>query len=264
MKNSRNPLILTASVLLYYVMAFAGFSLLKFYGIYYNGDNIHIYAIPMMAVISIYVFWINRKPLFHKEDFRYKKEYLGLDFLPYLSGLMVLASIIESVVTKKFSTDLIFMAVLTFLIGVSEEGMFRLYMLERCGSSLKDKVGWLLFSSVTFAVLHMMNMGGGLSFDEALSQTFLAFPFGLTAGFLFLVTGNIGGLIFWHMMYDYVLFSSQVAQFFSVIVLSFVMDVLIVLALIRGVLSVISDFRNRKKQKTVNKGHQKEQEMERR
>lgn len=231
-------MVIVFTVIIYYVLAFCGFSLLRHFGILYSGGKIHIYAIPMMVVISGYVYWINGKRIFRKEDMIPEKENLLLYLIPYVVVAAVLLSIAETMIMKRSLPDILGMAVLTFLIGVSEEGMFRLFLLKYSEGSIKRKILLYMFSAVTFAALHMMNIGGGLSLNDALVQSINAMPFGLAAGLLFLRTGNISSLIFWHMFFDYDLFSAQLGLYLTTTIASFIVDWLVVLSLARAVIQM--------------------------
>lgn len=235
-----NFIFLVAAIIIYYLLAFFGFFVLRNFGIFYNGNKIHIYAIPMMLLISTYVYFLNGRKIFKKEDFKQKKGHFGLYLIPYFTVFTVVATMIEAVITQRSLPDVACMAFLTFLIGVSEEGMFRLFLLKNCGSSLKIKTALFLFSSITFSALHMANIGGGLSFEDALSQSIAALPFGLVAGFLFLQTGNISSLVFWHMFIDYDLFIAHLGIFFSATVMGFIVDIVIIVVFIRCIIHIIA------------------------
>lgn len=235
------------TVIVYYLLAFGGFSLLSRFGIFYNGSEIHIYAIPMMVVISVYVYFLNGKRIFRKEDFIVRKENLFLCLIPYLTVSAVLLSVVETVITKRSLPDILCMAVLTFLIGISEEGMFRLFLLKHWDGSPVKKIFLFLFSVFTFAALHMMNVGGGLTFHDAFVQSVNTIPFGLIAGFLFLRTRNISALIFWHMFIDYILFAELLGMYMTTFIFSYIVDFILILSLLRAVVQMISGYiRNRK------------------
>lgn len=242
-KNNKTMLLL--AVFFYYLMAFSGFSLLKHFGIIYSGPKIHIYAIPMMLIISFYVYIINKKKLFKKDDFIAKKDHFLLYLIPYIVGIAIILSIMETIITKRSLPDILCMAVLTFLIGISEECMFRLFILKNCGGSLKISI--FLFSVLTFAALHMMNIAGGLSLHDAFLQSLNAIPFGLVSGFLFLRTGNISSMIFWHMFFDYDLFAEQQGIFVSTTVLGFAVDFIVIYSLIRAVIQMIVEWKQKNK-----------------
>lgn len=242
-KNNLTVILLT--VIFYYLLAFGGFSILSHFGIFYDGPKIHIYAIPMMLIISLYVFFINGKHLLKKEDFVSKKENLLLYLLPYIVICAVLLSFIETAITKHSLPDILCMAVLTLLIGISEEGMFRLFLLKNCSGSLKMKR--YLFSVFAFAALHMMNVGGGLSFHDAFLQSLNTIPFGLAAGFLFLRTGNISSLVFWHMFYDYDIFAEEQGIYMTTTIFGFVIDFILIVSLIRAILQIVAE----RKQKRI-------------
>lgn len=241
--RKNNILLMLLTVIIYYLLAFCGFSILSHFGIFYNGLKIHIYAIPMMLVISIYVYLINGKHIFKKEDFIAKKENLLLYLIPYIVVGAVLLSIIEAIITKRSLPDLLCMVVLTFFIGISEEGMFRLFILKGSDSSVGKKIFLYLFSVLTFGALHMMNVGGGLSFNDAFLQSINAIPFGMIAGFLFLRTGNISALVFWHMFFDYDLFVGQQGIYITTTILSYVVEIIIIYSIIRSIIPMATRFR---------------------
>lgn len=233
-----NFIFLLLAIVFYYLLAFFGFLLLKQFGILYYGNKIHIYAIPMMLLISAYVYFLNERKIFRGEDFRPKKEHFGLFLIPYITVAVVVATLIEAIITQRSLLDVVCMAFLTFLIGISEEGMFRLFLLKNCGSSLKNRIALLFFSAITFSALHMMNIGGGLSFEAALTQSIAAFPFGLVAGFLFLQTGNISSLVFWHMFIDFNLFITQLGVFLSATILGFIVDIVMIAVFLRCIIHI--------------------------
>ena len=244
MNNRKKILKILCTVIIYYLMAFGGFSLLKHFGIFYNGSQIHIYAIPMMLVISLYVYFINGKRIFNKNDFIPSKKDFLLCLIPYIVGLAVLLSIVETMIIKRSLPDILCIAVLTFFIGISEEGMFRLFLLKNCKGSLR--IGIFLFSVFAFGALHMMNVGGGLSLYDAFIQSVNALPFGLVSGFLFLRTGNISSLVFWHMFFDYDLFAAQQGVFITTTILGFVVDFIIIFSLIRALIQMVIEWKQKR------------------
>lgn len=245
--RKKNLTVILLTVIIYYLMAFGGFSLLNHFGIPYDGSKIHIYAIPMMLVISLYVYLINGKHIFRKDDFISKKQNFLLYLIPYIVISAVFLSIIETIIMKRSLPDILGMAVLTFLIGISEEGMFRLFLLKNCGNCPRKKIFLFLLSVFTFAALHMMNIGGGLSFYEAFLQSANAIPFGLVAGFLFLRTGNISCLVFWHMFFDYILFAQQQGFYITITVFRFAVDFIIIFSLIRAIFQMVGEYRRNRK-----------------
>lgn len=236
-----------ATVMIYYLLAFGGFSLLRHFGIFYNGSKIHIYAIPMMLVISFYVYSINGKCIFKKEDFFARKEDFFLYLIPYIAVSAALFSILEAILTKHSVADILCMAVLTFFIGISEEGMFRLFILKDGEGSLKKKVFLYLFSTFAFAALHMMNIGGGLSFQDAFLQSINAIPFGLVAGLLFLRTGNISSLVFWHMFFDFDLFAERQGVYIVNTILGIAVDLIMIYALVRAIIQIVVEHRKKRR-----------------
>lgn len=66
----------------YFALSFCGFSLLYRWGVPYNGGTIHIYAIPMMLLMALYVCWVNGGQPLHRRDFLRRRGDLGLFLLP--------------------------------------------------------------------------------------------------------------------------------------------------------------------------------------
>ncbi|MDO5717683.1 MAG: CPBP family intramembrane metalloprotease [Tissierellia bacterium] len=217
---------------IYFLLSVIGFAILNYFGIQYDDPRIHFYAIPMMLVISGFVIWANEKSLLlNKEDFIPNSKFALLNWIPILTILMAIASLVEAIASKGDPTKIIWAIILTFLIGFSEEGLFRKFLIsegEKEFSSLKI----LIYSTLVFGLLHMANIASGLSFTSALIQSAFSLPFGLLAGFLFMETKNISAMIFWHMSVDYSLFLSELGDFKSATIFGYIIDLLLVISVL--------------------------------
>ncbi len=222
------------AILIYYAISLAGFGILYHgFDVGYNSDKIYIYALPMMIILCVYVFAVNKNKIFKKQDLKIKGPDAVLSLLPYTVVITVAATFIEAIIKSNFSADLIFIALLTFLIGIAEEGFFRKYLLTNIGSGALKKITITGFSVIAFAALHMMNMAGGLSLGDAISQSLEAVPFGIVAAILFLKTENLTALIFWHMIIDYVIFISAIGTFITGAVFGKFIDAIIIFSLLK-------------------------------
>ncbi len=98
-------------------------------------------------------------------------------------------------------------AVTTFLIGVSEEVMFRGILL-RGALQRMGVLPAMLLSAAAFSLLHTVNLLGGLPFWDLLTQLGFTFLVGVFLAPLALVIGNLWPLIIWHWLWDMAIFSS--------------------------------------------------------
>lgn len=213
----------------YFFLSALGFGILKHFGIVYDDPRIHFYAIPMMLVIAAFVFWVNGNDvLINKKDFKPCPAFGLLNWVPVLVILMAIVTLIEAFVRIDAPQKVLWAVILTFLIGFSEEGMFRKFIISKAE---KTWAPWqvLLYSTLAFALLHMANMASGLDLTAAAIQCVYTLPFGLLAGFLYMETRNITALVFWHMSVDYSLFLSELADFRTATYFGYAIDLLLFL-----------------------------------
>ncbi|MDO5714234.1 MAG: CPBP family intramembrane metalloprotease [Tissierellia bacterium] len=243
MKN-KNKLIIYP--LGYFILSLIGFGILNLFGIQYDDLRIHYYGIPMMIVMGFYVWRVNLRSFgFTSRDLIPSKSFLTLNWLPFLAILMVTTSVIEALVTNHQPLRVLSIGLLTFLIGFSEEGLFRRFLIKE-GLKEYPPLVVFLYSSFLFALVHMANIAGGLDPTSAFIQCIYALPFGLLAAFLYMETKNIAALIFWHMSVDFSVFLGEIGIFYTGIIFGKLMDILLFVVTILLLLQRGKDFFNNK------------------
>ncbi|MDO5755293.1 MAG: type II CAAX endopeptidase family protein [Tissierellia bacterium] len=216
--------------LIYFLLSVIGFSILNYFGIQYDDPRIHFYGIPMMLVIAGFVIYANGKNrLIKKEDFKRKSSFALLNWIPILTILMIITVFGEMFMRNGEVTKVLWAMILTFLIGFSEEGMFRHFIIQQ-GETIFSSMALLIYSTVSFGLLHMANMASGLDFIGAFTQSIYTLPFGLLAAFLYMETKNITALIFWHMSVDFSLFLLELGEFKSATYCGKAIDIIMILA----------------------------------
>ncbi|MDO5725470.1 MAG: CPBP family intramembrane metalloprotease [Tissierellia bacterium] len=214
--------------IIYFLLSLLGFGILYKMGIEYDDPKIHYAAIPMMLIIAGFVYKINGDKLIDLNELKPKKEYLGLNFIPFITMLLVLFTIFESFTNEVESRKVIWAFILTFLIGFSEEKMFRQFIFEE-GKKFYSKRFLFLYSTIAFSLVHMANMASGLDFKSAALQSIVSLPVGLLAAFLYIETKNISALIFWHMSIDYSLFLRELGVFKTELIFSKIIDKILII-----------------------------------
>lgn len=97
----------------------------------------------------------------------------------------------------------------TFLIGFSEEVMFRGILLRSALASLPIMQAMLL-SAGAFSLMHAFNGFGGQSIGNVGQQLAFTFLVGYFLAPMALKLGNLWPLIIWHWLWDLAIFSSQI------------------------------------------------------
>jgi len=98
------------------------------------------------------------------------------------------------------ATDIIIVVIFAFLVGYTEECIFRGIIKERLQS--KSKTFFIIFSSTFFGILHMANALSGKDLTSVILQVVNAFLVGLILALLITVVNNIIPLIAFHFLYD--------------------------------------------------------------
>lgn len=226
--------------IIYYVIAGVGFFSLNMFGIGYNSPIISVAAIPMMIILSVYTLYINKNyNITDKLKTAFEKPSIGISLIPFIAVLSVVLAIAEGIITSKFSVRIISSAILTFMIGLSEEGTFRNFIISYMQEKSYSKPAMIVVSAIFFSLLHMVNIAAGLSVESAFIQTVNVIPFGLLAAFFFVETGNISALIFWHMYFDFSLFISEVGIFYSDFIIGIVIDILLIIEIIKIIIKYV-------------------------
>lgn len=125
------------------------------------------------------------------------------------------------------------------MIGLSEEGTFRNFIISYMQEKNYSKPVMIVVSTIFFSLLHMVNIAAGLSVESAFIQTVNVIPFGLLAAFFFVETGNISALIFWHMYFDFSLFISEIGIFYSDFIIGIVIDILLIIEIIKIIIKYV-------------------------
>ncbi len=97
----------------------------------------------------------------------------------------------------------------TFMIGFSEEVMFRGILLRGALTRL-SVVQAMVLSAALFALMHAVNVLAGQPFENTLQQLAFTFLVGFFLAPIALKIGNLWPLIIWHWLWDLVLFSTDV------------------------------------------------------
>lgn len=100
-------------------------------------------------------------------------------------------------------------AITTLLVGFSEEVMFRGILLHSFANKGKVYTGFLV-SAVLFSLLHSVNVFGGMSTSEMVTQLFGSFILGFLFAPLAIKLNNIIPLIIYHWLWDFTLITSNV------------------------------------------------------
>lgn len=104
---------------------------------------------------------------------------------------------------------LFIIAITTFLVGFSEEVMFRGILLHSFANKKKLYLG-LFISSILFALIHSVNILGGMPFEEMITQVVSSFLLGFFFAPLAIKLKSLIPLIIFHWLWDCILISSTV------------------------------------------------------
>ncbi len=126
-----------------------------------------------------------------------------------LLAITLLGMVIMAITKQGFSSSewLLFLLVgmTTLMVGFSEETMFRGIALRGALTS-KGLFVSMLFSAVTFSLLHSVNILGGEGVGSMLFQLVLTFIFGLFMAPIALKLQSLIPLIIFHFLWDFSLF----------------------------------------------------------
>ncbi|MEC0090985.1 CPBP family intramembrane glutamic endopeptidase [Paenibacillus macquariensis] len=134
---------------------------------------------------------------FNKLDIR--KEKVTLYYIPLLIIVLV-QPIIAGFNFELTVAQIILVIIFSLLVGYTEESIFRGIIRERLQS--KGPVFYIVFSSIFFGILHMVNALSGKDLLSTLLQVINALLIGLILALLIEITSNIIPLIVFHFMFD--------------------------------------------------------------
>ncbi|GGG76809.1 CPBP family intramembrane glutamic endopeptidase [Corynebacterium pelargi] len=161
--------------------------------------------------------------------------------------ILFLAAPIEFALRGEFSPIIFASVVLSLLIGFSEEGFFRKFILDHTkdSDSLKTKCIWLIGSMVLFGFLHMTNVLSGMPLGAAFDQSLKAMPMGLVAGAIYLRTRAFLAVVLWHASIDFTLFANAQKPFYFGGVWGIIIDLCIIALSIFVIWDAIKALRSR-------------------
>ncbi len=142
-------------------------------------------------------------------------------------SLVILSMFIIYLITGNFKghgSIFPLVVITTLLVGVSEELMFRGIVL----SSFIEKestVKAIIVSALLFALLHSVNILGGLPIKEMLTQLFSSFIYGIMTGCFRIRIKNIFPFMIYHFLWDMMLITSRFVNS-SIVIFIFLISVL--------------------------------------
>lgn len=212
------------------IMAVGLFMCKEFFNAPYDSAEFSEKFLPFMASLAVLVLCYglkNRKELtlFMKN----KPSYVVSSIL----SIPVIGFGIYSIIGG-FSLNLAFFILIvdTALIGIAEEGMYRGILLGAMTKRMHP-VFAILLSSLLFSLLHGLNLLGGLTVSDVMSQMGATFIMGVFLGAMYLDTKNIVLPIVFHALWDYILLSGSVEEIpFIHVLLIFIYVVEIIVSLI--------------------------------
>ncbi len=100
----------------------------------------------------------------------------------------------------------------TFLVGLSEELLFRGIVLPAYLDNKGSRIKAVLIASFLFSIFHLSNLFGGLEVSGMTAQLFNAMLMGLTFAGLALEIGFLTPIIIFHFLYDFLLISNNYTE----------------------------------------------------
>lgn len=225
-------------VLLIYmaIMAAGLFVCRNFRGTPYTSEDFSEKFLVFMALLTVLVLYYGIK---HRGELQLGKKRKPAYLLSSVLFVPVVGFSLYSMVTG-FSPDLPFFILIidTALIGIAEEGMYRGILLGGFVNKMHP-VAAILLSSVFFCILHVLNLIGGLSSSEVISQMGSTFVMGMFLGAMYLDTKNIIFPVVFHSAWDYILLSDSLADisFVPIVIIGvYIAEVLITLLIIAKII----------------------------
>ena len=208
-----------------------GFALMRtVFGVEYSDPKMQYLGISFMLVSAAFVALLLRGRL---TSLRWngprslpKRYRIALGALTITTIVTFAAAPIEFALRGTLSPLIVAAAVLSLLIGFSEEGFFRKYLLDHAAPSapMRTKALWLVASVLIFGLLHMTNVFSGMDVASAFNQSVKAMPMGLVAGLIYLRTRALLPLVLWHASVDFTLFANVEQPYFFGGVWGFLID----------------------------------------
>ena len=222
------------------LMAIAMYTSSEIFHYNYRNPEIIKVLIYFEIIMAIYSIFIYRK---YFKGTSFKK--IKISYALIVFAIAITVAVIVYIVTGDFkghSSILITIVITTFLVGVSEELMFRGIVF----SGIEEKNGTLnalIYSSLLFSLLHAVNVFGGLPFKSMIIQMILTFVYGILAGGIRVKSNNIFPFMIFHFLWDMMVFTNPIVKS-HIDVLSAGM---IILECILAVILFVSIFKNQRK-----------------
>lgn len=179
----------------------------------YSESIINEVFFGILALIVMLLFK-NSYVFTNKQEKFYKSLLFGIPML-----VVTLVYLVQSItsLTGFNMTNFIAVLILTALIGITEEFLFRGWIqnefIERFGDSRKNIILSIGLSALIFGLTHLTNViGTGQTLFETLLQVFNATALGFFLGTIYYKTKNIWSVIFLHGMYDFAIMLGEINQ----------------------------------------------------
>lgn len=174
------------------------------------GDKI-IFEMFYGLIVLIILLLFNNSYVFTK---RKEKTITGI-LLAFPVVVFSIISLINSIgYIDKFSTNtFINILIYSIFVGITEEFLFRGWIqnefIERFSNNKETIIKSIIFSSLIFGFVHVINILNNQSFLETLFQIANACSLGFLLGCIYYRTKNIWSLVFLHAFYDFALILSE-------------------------------------------------------
>jgi membrane protease YdiL (CAAX protease family) len=154
----------------------------------------------MAVIITVYMKKRDRSfRIFGFKSLDIRKEKVTLYYIPLLI-IAIVQPIMGGFNLELTATEIILILIFSFLVGYTEESIFRGIIREKLQS--KGPVFYIIFSSLFFGILHMANALNGSDLIHILLQVINALLIGFILALLIETTNNIIPLIAFHFMFD--------------------------------------------------------------
>ena len=210
---SKPKIAIAAAVLYTVIMGIGMFYMKTFLGITYGQpEMMNLFWFILIILNVINVFWVIRYFGWQAIGFRPLDRKQLLWFLPTIIVLIAMWVVCLTGLSKTSLSaaqwQLFAVAgFTTLLVGLGEEIMYRGIVLHAFLTT--SRVRWaMLVSAITFALLHAVNVFGGVPLLAVPMQLVLTFLWGFLFAPLMLKLNNILPLIIVHWLWDFVLFVS--------------------------------------------------------
>ncbi|BES64936.1 hypothetical protein SANA_13750 [Gottschalkiaceae bacterium SANA] len=204
------------------VMGLGMYVMYHIFGISYDSPNIAKVLIYVEVALTAIAVGVNNH-FFNNAGFK-KLDPKGLKwFIPYFIILAVILALIIFTADREKGFNIwltVQILVTTLLVGISEEVMFRGIVFHTFLENGNVKRA-IFISAIAFALLHSVNVLGGLPLAGMLYQLFSTFVFGMIFACLAYKMKNLTLLIVYHWIWDFALVSSSVMHTSIGIITSF-------------------------------------------